>query len=230
MGGWLSSLQALQRLRSEGLTRPEDTLSQWAEARQLRTRAKWGRFSDDDIDVREFPDEPEVREEGEFDPDPWPDIPCEFWRWVNTIGQRTEANFESGVFAANVIYDPLLGSHSDTQHIELFGVTFHEGDFESLIHGVGQTHASASMERPGQSKAGRKPQLWRWAEFGAALAFIANTRGLDTLKSQDATYRAASDALTEAGFDPLDQRRVAAMVRYAIHWVDAEKVSQPDQA
>lgn len=44
MADWLSSFAALQALRTAGVDEPLTTLTHFAEARQVRARASWGRF------------------------------------------------------------------------------------------------------------------------------------------------------------------------------------------
>lgn len=155
MSGWISSLDALQRLRQAGLLEPEDALAQWAETGQLRSRARRGRFSDDGGAERDFPVEPSADEMKRANLGPWPDIPIDFWRWMNAGRAGTEAHFEAGVFATTVIYDPEIGNYSDSQHIKLFEVTFNE---EDLIKLTGQ--AQPETEAVG-SPEGRSPGA-RW--------------------------------------------------------------------
>jgi hypothetical protein len=221
--GWLSSFAAMQRLREAAVVDPVSTLTQLAEARQLRARAAWGRFADDEGDDRQFPLEPEVDPcSGEVLP--WPDIPADFWRWVNGKGDRTEVHGEAGVFAATVIYDPKIGSYSDSQYIKLFGVTFHQDDLEAALRGKSALHNTPALPVPTRSPAGRKPELERWAEFGAALALVVYRGEKDAFKSQSALYAAVAGELTAASREPLSQRAVKNMVSQAWLWIDGEAI------
>ncbi len=223
MSGWLSSFAAMQMLREAGVVDPVSTLTQLAEARQIRARATWGRFEHDEGDDREFSQEPEVDAlSGEMLP--WPDIPADFWRWVNSRGAGTAVHGEAGVFAATVIYDPKIGSYSDSQHIKLFGVTFHQDDLEAALRGKSALHNTPALPVPTRSPAGRKPELERWAEFGAALALVVNRYEKDALKSQSALYRAVAGELIAAGREPLSQKAVKNMVSQAWLWIDGEAI------
>lgn len=223
MTGWLSSFAAMQRLREAGAVDPASMLTQLAEARQLRARASWGRFAHDDGGDREFPQEPEVDAlSGEVLP--WPDIPADFWRWVNGSGVGTEVRGEAGVFAATVIYDPQIGHYSDSEHIKLFGVTFHEDDLEAALRGKSALRKTPALSVSTRSPAGRKPELERWAEFGAALAFVVNRGEKDTFKSQAALYAAAAGELTAASREPLAHKTVKNMVSQAFLWIEGEAI------
>lgn len=227
VAGWLSSFAAIQRLRGAGVVDPVGTLTHLAEARQLRSRASWGRFADDEGNNREFPHEPEVDAQSGEVLDPWPNIPSDFWRWVNGRGDGAEVYGEAGVFAATVIYDPQIGTYSDSQHIKLFGVTFNADDLDRVMQGVPLLHNTPVLPKPNGARAGRKPQLARWAEFGAALALVAHTEGQDVLRSDAALYGRAADALTAANREPLSQKAVGLMVKNARLWIEGEGIPPP---
>ena len=224
---WLSSFVAIQRLRGAGVVDPVSTLTQLAEARQVRTRASWGRFSDDEGDERKFPQEPEVDAQSGEVLGPWPDIPGDFWRWVNGKGAGTEVHGEAGVFAATVIYDPQIGTYSDSQHIKLFGVTFHADDLARVMQGLPLLHDTPVMPEPTGSRAGRKPELERWAEFGAALALVLHNEGSEVLRSDTALYGRVADALTAAKRDPLSKKAVGLMVKNVRLWIEGDGIPQP---
>lgn len=215
MTEWTSSLGTLFRLREAGLTGPEVSMLLWAEAGQLRARAKWGRF--DGCRDEEFHDKSEP------DDAPWPAIPRDFWRWVRAQG---EAHHEAGVFAATVVYDPEIGSYSETEHIQLFGVEFSEQDVTDLLTGCGRVHSSPPLSPASASKAGRKRDLERWNEFAAALAFVGRTAGDKTFSGQSSIYEAVAGALTASGREPLDQRGVRQLLRLAHAWAEADVIPQ----
>ncbi len=223
MTEWLSSFEALSRLRAAAFTDPIDTLTHLAEAGILRSRAASGRFSDYDDEIHRFPDEPPCNETELQVKGPWPDVPADFWRWVNLGGNGAEVHGEAGVFGALVIFDPKIGDYSDREHIKLFGVTFNASDLSNFLNGHGAVHSTPRMPR---SKAGPKMHTDRWAEFGAALAFIAYQAGPEVLKSQDALYDAAANALTMAGRPPLSKKSVRRMLQYAQAWIDNEEILQ----
>jgi hypothetical protein len=220
---WMSSFAAIQMLRGAGVVDPVSTLTQLAEARQVRARATWGRFDGVDND-QVFPQEPKLDPKTLEAFGPWPDIPADFWRWVNAGSQGNEIHGEAGVFAATVVYDPELGEASDKEHIKLFGVTFRAADITAILAGVPGSFESPPLMTPSRSTAGRKPELDRWAEFGAALALVANLDGTAVRASQSALYSEVANALTEAAWQPLDEKVVRKMVRHAFHWIEAGEI------
>jgi hypothetical protein len=222
---WLSSLAAIQRLRKAGIVDPISTLTHLAEARQVRARASWGRFDGLDSD-QEFPQEPKNDPKSGELLAPWPDIPADFWRWVNAGQRGSEVIAEAGVFAATVVYDPELGAASDKEHIKLFGVSFLKQDLEAFLQGGATRHDTPHLVKSPRSNAGRKPKSDGWAEFGAALAFVANADDPVVNSSQSALYAAAAGALKEKGWSPLDDRTVRNMVRHAHYWIEAGEVPQ----
>lgn len=148
---WLTSFAAIQKFRQAGVVDAVGTLTRLAEAQQVRSRAARGRFSCQDIEEN-FPPEPknhplsgEVRES-------WPDIPPDFWRWVNANAPGTEVHGEAGVFATTVVFDPDIGSHSETDRIKLFGVTFHAEDLAAFL----RSPLEIGRNRPDQPKLGMK--------------------------------------------------------------------------
>lgn len=221
---WLSSFAAIRMLRQAEVVDPVSTLTQLAEARQIRARAAWGRFSVEDSE-QEFPQEPLL--DGGLAA--WPDIPADFWRWVNAGAHGTEIYGEAGVYAATVIYDPDIGDCSETEHIKLFGVTFHANDLAAFLGGAVSFHETPRLSDRRQSLAGRKPELDRWAEFGAALALISHTAGQKDLKSANALYEAASGALIAAGRAPLSKKTVSPMINRAHIWLESGGIQDPPQ-
>lgn len=212
---WLSSFAAIRMLRQAGVVDPVSTLTQLAEARQIRSRAAWGRFS-------EMGSEEQFRQEPQLDGGlaAWPDIPADFWRWVNAGTRGTEVYGDAGVYAATVVYDPDIGDYSETEHIKLFGVTFHADDLAAFLGGTASFHETPFLPDRPKSSAGRKPELDRWAEFGAALALISYTAGPNDLKSANALYEAASGALIAAGRTPLSKKAVSRMINHAYIWLE----------
>lgn len=221
---WLSSFAAIKMLRQAGVVDPVSTLTQLAEARQIRSRAAWGRFSVEDSE-QEFPQEPPL----DGGPAAWPDIPADFWRWVNAGAHGTEIHGDAGVYAATVIYDPDIGGYSDTEHIKLFGVTFHADDLAAFLGGAVSFHETPPLSDRRQSSAGRKPELDRWAEFGAALALISHTAGQEDLKSANALYEAAASALIAARREPLSKKTVSRMINRAHIWLESGDIQDPSQ-
>lgn len=226
---WLSSLTAIQRLREVGVVEPVSTLTQLAEAGQIRARASKGRFDWAD-EVEEFPQKPDVDSETGEMLAPWPDIPADFWRWINACSPTAEVHGEAGVFAATVEFDVIserLGSYRHEEHIRLYGVTFRADDLDAVMRGAPTFHRTPALPQSSQSNAGRKPDLNRWAEFGAALAWVAHHRGQEILRSETALYDAAANALTEAGRAPLAKRTVDLMVKHAYLWLENDKIPEP---
>ena len=222
---WLSSFAAMQMLRGAGVVSPISMLTQLAEARQVRARASWGRF-DNEGEEQEFPREPRVDPKSGVLVSPWPDIPADFWRWVNAGSPGSEVHGEAGVFAATVFYDPELGEASDKEHIKLFGVSFSSKDLTAVLRGVPQFHETPALTGATRSSAGRKQETDRWVDFGAALAFVAYDKGLDVMASDNALYEAVAGALTASRRNPLSKKRVIAMVKNARCWVDAGEIPE----
>jgi hypothetical protein len=227
MSEWISSLRAVKRLRDAGLNAPEATLGLWAEAGFLKSRASWGRFSYDwGTDEIIFPEEPLA------DPDrlgvsaPWPDIPSDFWHYVNIEHGNAEAHYEAGIFAALVVLDPEIGTYSDTEHMKLYGVSFCSDDLDALLNRVGERHAKVPFAKTVRANSGRKQDVERWADFGAALALFIRDADNSQLQSTNAIYTAVAGTLEEAGKTPLDLRTVRSMIDRARFWIEADKVLQ----
>lgn len=221
---WLSSLIAIQRLREAGVVEPVSTLTQLAEAGQIRARASKGRFDWAD-EVEEFPQKPDVDSKTGALLAPWPYVPADFWRWVNAGSPTAEVHGEAGVFAATVEFDVIskrLGSYRHEEHIKLYGVTFRAEDLDAVIGGLSLFHPTPALIMPSKSKAGRKPELERWAEFGAALAFVAHEADSSIFSSQTSLYKAAAEAMSKR--NPLDERTVRPMLRHAVNWIKAEEI------
>jgi hypothetical protein len=221
---WLSSFAAITMLRKAEIVDPVGTLTQLAEARQLRSRAAWGRFNFEDAE-QDFPQEPQ----SDRGLAAWPDIPADFWRWVNAGTRGTEVYGDAGVYAATVVYDPDIGDYSETEHIKLFGVTFHADDLAAFLGGTTSFHETPLLPGRAKSPAGRKPELDRWADFGAALALIAHTAGPDDLKSANALYEAASGALSASGRNPLSKKTVSRMINHAHIWLEGGIIQELPQ-
>lgn len=227
MSEWISSFEATVRLRQAGVVHPFNTLTQLAEARYIRARAKWGRFSDDDGEDREFLNEPPVDENERLTRGPWPDVPSDFWRWVNLGGDGSEAHFEAGTFAAVIRYDHRVGSHSDKQHIKLFGVTFHSQDMDDFLKGRATLKASPLMPRQNHSNVGRPINAERWGQYGAAMALEAHLSDKKTVAKSSSFREAVESRLVSAGYVPMDEKTVREMFRLAVLWIDAEEVVPP---
>lgn len=221
---WISSFSAIQVLRGAGVVDPVSTLTQLAEAAQVRARASRGRF-DRAEDVQDFPPEPDFDSKTGELLAPWPDIPADFWCWVNAGSHGTEVHGEAGVFAATVVFDAFSGGVGDyryEEHIKLYGVTFRREDLDAVIGGLSLFHPTPALIMPSRSRAGRKPELERWAEFGAALAFVAIEVGPSAFSSQTALYEASVAALHNR--NPLDERTVRKMLRHAVNWVEGGEI------
>lgn len=222
---WLSAFAATQQLRECGVVEPVSTLLQLAEAGQVRARASSARFDWAD-DVQEFLKEPEMEVEASEALAPWPDVPAEFWRWVNAGEPGTEVHVEAGVFATTVAFNVLsetAGGYRHKEHIKLYGVTFRKEDIGAVLGGVPELHPTPSLAMTTQSTAGRPPDLERWAEFGAALAFVAHSADPSVLASQTKLYNAAAEALAKR-CNPLDEKTVRPMLRNAVFWIKEDKI------
>lgn len=225
MSEWISSLQAVKRLRDAGLNAPEATLGLWAEAGFLKSRASWGHFSSvEETTERFFPDEPPANLDKLSAPTPWPDIPRDFWQFVNVKNGNAEAHYEAGIFAAHVVWDMDIGTTDSTEHIKVYGVSFHSDNLDALLNGVGELQPQLKLERPAPSKSGRKQDIDRWADFGAALALFTGRANNSQLQSTNAVYTAVAGTLEEVDKTPLDLRTVRSMIDRARFWIEADKV------
>jgi hypothetical protein len=135
---WISSMEAVRRVRQGGSS--EGDLAQWAEAGALRSRAQRGQFSDDEEGVERILELPNTPDEQDKEianravvGEPWPDIPKNFWHWINKNIQTSEKHWGSGVFSTTVYYETELGPKGDSQHIKLLGVTFCDEDLKDLL-------------------------------------------------------------------------------------------------
>lgn len=125
---WISSHDAA-RLAAKADFSPDD-LMEWARQDLLRSRAKSGLFSNDNQEEywREFPVEPPKDEIVRATLGPWPNIPGDFWG-----GDRIEALWGVGTFAAHVMQWSEYHQAKVCELIRLRGVTFHEGDLRQLL-------------------------------------------------------------------------------------------------
>jgi|GEM_PF-2924005 len=226
MSEWISSLRAVKRLRDAGLNAPEVTLGLWAEAGFVKSRASWGRFSHaGGVDEQIFLNEPSVVPDGLGVSTPWPDIPSDFWHYVNVKNGNAEAHYEAGIFAALVELDPEIGTHSETEHMKLYGVSFHSDDLDALLNGVGERQPKVPLSKTARSNAGDKPKTDGWADFGAALALFISEADNRQLRSTNGVYTAVADKLIEAGRTPLVPKTVRPMIDRARLWIEAGKVA-----
>lgn len=62
----------------------------------------------------------------------------------------------------------------------------------------------------------------KWSQFGAALALVANTVGLDKFSSRAKVYEAVAEALGKRGFDAMDEKNFRKMIDLAMAWVSAD--------
>ena len=163
MSEWVSSLHAIKKLRKAGLTNPEQTLAQWAEAGLIKARAQKARFGADEGEETIFPKDT-------LEKNTWPDIPTYFWEDLNKGGQGSEAYFEAGTFAA--IIKDIDDTHSE--HIKLFNVSFKKSELLQLIE-----DPLALTAKPSPStRAGRRPDVKKRDTFCAILAVELYGMGL----------------------------------------------------
>jgi hypothetical protein len=141
MSKWISSLQAVQRLRKADPGAPVATLGLWAEEGLLRSRATRGEFSfgEDALEYifsDDLPTDP-------THPERWPAIPSYFWNCVNSKNGNNAAQYQTGIFATAVVPEAEIGSGHETDHIKLYGVSFHSGDLGALLDVGPSTEALA---------------------------------------------------------------------------------------
>lgn len=149
---WITSFEALRWARRAGAT--TGGLAQWAEAGRLRSRADRGQFSDDEEGTVRSLKLPDTLQDGdpwiaatELIAEPWPDIPCEFWRWINAKPKQSEQHWDAGVFATTVYDDDAPNHHPYSQHIKLLDVTFHAGDLAGLLGAKVSIHTRATLPK-----------------------------------------------------------------------------------
>jgi len=143
MSDWISSLQAMKRLRTAGLEAPERTLGVWAEEGSLRSRATRGDFSsgEDPPGCVCWDGHPAYKDQL----DSWPAIPSYFWNWFNRDISNQTAQYQTGIFATWVVPEAERGSSGpDSTHIKLYEVSFHSDDLEVLL----DAHPSAGAKAP----------------------------------------------------------------------------------
>ena len=146
MSGWLESSAAARRVRKAGFS--ETDLAQWAEEGKLRTRARKGRFASAEHDEeREFPPEPPADPMDREVLGLWPDIPKEFWHWINSPRGESDSRWGAGAFAATIFHEPDHDQRESNEGIKLFGVTFNEEDLDGLLN-------------PTQPQSTVKPRRW----------------------------------------------------------------------
>lgn len=164
MSEWISSLQAVKRLKKANPGAPEATLGMWAEEGSLRSAATRGIFSSRE-DVFEYI----FADDSPTDPtqlDRWPAIPSYFWNWVNSKNGTNAAQYYTGIFATAVVPEAEIGSGHETDHIKLYGVSFHSDDLDARLNVRPSTEALAG---PPQKRWQRKRLTHQQAD---ALTFI----------------------------------------------------------
>lgn len=218
---WISSFEAVKRLREANFQEAETTLTLWAEARHLRARAKWGRFADS-FSEQEFPPEPLDQSDAKANGS-WPDIPADFWYYVNRGGPGVKAHVEAGVFAARVVFDPHWDDESE--HITLFGVTFHEGDLHDLLGGNTPLHEAVAKNFTSK---GRRPNIADRDAFSAALAHEFYRMGLkDEVSKKNGKittsmlYQSIRNAMGDKGV--LSRPTVTPLIEKALGYLYPEK-------
>lgn len=132
MSEWISSWQAVERLQKADPGAPEATLGFWAEEGLLRSRATRGDFSSGgDIPGRVCWDNTPADADQD---DRWPAIPSYFWNWVNSKNGNNAAQYRTGIFATAVVPEAEIGSGHETDHIKLYGVSFHSDDLDARLN------------------------------------------------------------------------------------------------
>lgn len=134
MSEWISSLQALLRLRNAGWNDPEITLGVWAEEGALKSRATRGIFTAG-ADILEcvFLDDPPTDPDQLYRSPHWQTIPSDFWSWFNVNQDNKSAHYQTGIFATFVVPEAEIGSGHETDHIKLYGVSFHLDQLNALL-------------------------------------------------------------------------------------------------
>lgn len=120
---WVSSFQAVKQLRAAGIDELM-TLAIWAEKKSVKARAAAAERDGEDVCVPALSDT--ARRDGVL----WPDIPPEFWHWLQKNGTP---HWEVGSFVASVIEEmegPEGGVH---HHWKLSDVTFNAADLTKMI-------------------------------------------------------------------------------------------------
>lgn len=85
----------------------------------------------------------------------------------------------------------------------------------------GQPVADApKLAKASRPRRGPDPDMEKYAQFAAGLAYIANTVGLDTFKSRSETYKKVSDFLATGGIEAMDEKNFRRMIHLARLWVD----------
>lgn len=167
MSEWISSLQAVLRLRNAGWNDPEITLGVWAEEGSLKSRATRGIFSSG-ADILEcvFLDDPPTDPDQLYRSPHWQTIPSDFWSWFNVNQDNKSAHYQTGIFATFVVPEAEIGSGHETDHIKLYGVSFHLDQLNALLDVRPSTEALAG---PPQKRWQRKRLTHQQAD---ALTFI----------------------------------------------------------
>jgi hypothetical protein len=131
MSKWISSWQAVRRLRKADPGASEATLGFWAEEGLLRSRATRGDFSSGgDITGRVCWDDTPADADQD---DRWPAIPSYFWNWVNAKNGNEAGAYITGIFATYVVPEAERGNGPDSDYIKLYGVSFHLDDLDALL-------------------------------------------------------------------------------------------------
>lgn len=186
---WISSMEAVHRVREAGFS-PGD-LAIWAEKEGLRSRAGQAWFGEDaDGEERNFVDGQSRHRSERAANDTWPDVPAEFWYWLNRDLASDKANWGAGVFTT-VVFEYARSVAGDStpsrdyrEYIRLYDVKFMASDLAKLLRrdrptslkGALPAHATAS-DRRYEEHAHEAAQIVREQGISATLAFTKVMEG-----------------------------------------------------
>jgi len=180
---WISSMDAARCTREAGFSTGD--LAQWAETGALRSQTSRAWFGNDaNGEERIFVGRQPRQRTEQGTNDTWPDIPAEFWYWLNRNLATDNSNWGAGVFAT-VVFEHASERPGDdhpsrdfSEYIRLHDVKFSRSDLRGLLQqkrpptlkGVLPAHATKS-DRHYEERAHAAAQIVREQGISPTAAF-----------------------------------------------------------
>jgi hypothetical protein len=108
------------------------------------------------------------------------------------------------------------------KRFEAFGVTFSRADAEKMgaVFDPMPSQPLGQKSLEAVSAAGNKLDTEVWSQFAAALAYVANTDGLETFRSRDSVYNRVADYLARRSITAGNEKNYRNMIRLARTWIE----------
>lgn len=145
-------------------------------------------------------------------------IPPEIWNGdlSNSVFQPAKDVYRSRDYSTGYASVELIGlTFMQAELVEAFDVATSAVESWQTLWSIPKTAPTSEKKTPG-----KVPEIERYGEFAAGLAFIANHEGLETFKSRSGIYDAVSIYLAKRGLSAIDEKQVRRMIDLARVWND----------